>query len=241
MCYAKPGPRCSSHVKKELDDYCNLLRASERFEMNKNSNPQDGLVRTNPWGSPEILRAHVVELTRVWDTTPQGQLALRDNIEYLESNNLTVLKNTGNPDENLSDLKFRLQVGTEIRKSSLEAYKKSVKDKKAPAPVDYDARQERQENEYNNSVDEKIEAYNDLKNKILEEVNAQRPSRKEWGQFGLKILNEHPINATNGTCSSCISSASIGDYYGSESIDYEHEPFPCPTLQIVEQQFMGRV
>ena len=239
MCYAKPGPRCSHHVKEELTRERAQLCNAERFEMERTASAQDGGVQENPWGNPVDIRARIVESMRVWDTTPQGQLALMNNIEFLESNNLTVLKNTGNPDENLSDLKFRLQVGAEIRKSSLEAYKKSSKNKKASAPVDFAARQKRWEEEGSNSVDEKIEAYNDLKNKILTEMNAQRPSRKEWGKFGLNILNEHPIDVNNGTCVNCISSASVGDHYGDATVDYEYESFPCPTIQVVEQRFMN--
>lgn len=102
MCYASPGPRCTSHVKKEL----NTL-------VKKVVDLEDGGA-----SEQEVRKARraVEHKYHEYDATPGGQTALKKQIAEAEKQGVDGRK--------IRALKNRLAVGENLRKTQKEAYER---------------------------------------------------------------------------------------------------------------------
>lgn len=105
MCYAKPGPRCTSHVKKEL-----TALTKKVVELEDSGAPEREIKKAR-----NALAAKFVE----FDATLGGQKALEKQIAQGEKD--------GMDGRSLNSLKRRRDKGAITREAQTEAYKKTEK------------------------------------------------------------------------------------------------------------------
>lgn len=133
MCYAKPGPRCSTHAKVALDRArANLEAAQERRreqaafvhsmtleERRPFLDDPNGDYRASIRGLDMANEALVVA-ENDYDATPAGMTALKQQMADLEEQHGRTEAREGTPYTNLAT---RLERAQETRRNQMEAYK----------------------------------------------------------------------------------------------------------------------
>lgn len=77
MCYAKPGPRCSAHVREQLVNVENrLATASVSLKSNLSRSARVALNK-----EVKALQAERLTWLKEWDATPEGMKALEDQMK----------------------------------------------------------------------------------------------------------------------------------------------------------------
>jgi hypothetical protein len=105
MCYPKPGPRCSSHAKAELDKADKDL---EQFLLKTTS-----LTPEQAYNQYDSLLTRKKQAQALYDSTPAGQASLEEAIN----------ETTGSLKETLQNRKL---AGERLRRTALTAYKQTV-------------------------------------------------------------------------------------------------------------------
>jgi hypothetical protein len=133
MCYAKPGPRCSTHAKASLDKaHADLAVANETRNAQSKFMQTMPLEERRPFlNDPDgdyrksirnLDHAHeaLVAAENGYDATPAGMTALKEQMAALEEQRGRIQARESVPYTNLAQ---RLERAQETRRNQMEAYK----------------------------------------------------------------------------------------------------------------------
>lgn len=149
MCYAAPGPRCSSHARKDLDkataaaqtaraafeEAHDALRSIQSREeaMKARQDKKFQTLKNAAWAAEDAARS----AQDVYDTTPAGIQALKDEAAQIEADFGPMVPGVNvDPRDAIADVFGRLDHAQATRAAQLAAYKDSRKATSTPDMVD---------------------------------------------------------------------------------------------------------